>query len=188
LIEVFTSAVVCLADAKTCTVSASFFRHAQLARRCYSRDVISRVGLPNSSRYQALISVWGETFLCRATSAYASRANATPSSVAQGQSPALPAKRAAGSQTGLCSRKARARGTEQVGEKIPHSCRILLQCTFDAITCRSPNFAPACGRVSIGRHPDKRPDSRLRLEFQPHYVIGSRRRNRRTPRSTGDAA
>jgi hypothetical protein len=25
-----------------------------------------------------------------------------------------------------------------------------------------PNFARACGRVSIGGHPDKRPDSRLR--------------------------
>ena len=29
--------------------------------------------------------------------------------------------------------------------------------------CRAlPNFARACGRVSVGRHPDKRPDSRLR--------------------------
>ena len=68
LIEVFTSAVVCLADARTCAVFASFFRHAQLAQGCYSRDLISRVGLPNSSRYQALISVWDETFLGRAYS------------------------------------------------------------------------------------------------------------------------
>src|SRR6516162_7495554 len=27
----------------------------------------------------------------------------------------------------------------------------------------SPKFARACGRVSIGRHPDKRPDSRLKV-------------------------
>src|ERR1700751_6079903 len=41
----------------------------------------------------------------------------------------------------------------------------------------------------IDCHPDKRPDSRLRFEsYEPHYVIGSRRRNRRAPRSTGDAA
>ncbi len=54
---------------------------------------------------------------------------------------------------------------------------------------RMPNFARACGRVSIGGHPDKRPDSRLRkrLHFLAH-AIGSRRRNRRTPLSTGDAA
>ena len=67
--------------------------------------------------------------------------------------------------------------------------RIFLQYLPIATMCRSPKFARACGRVSIGRHPDKRPDSRLRLEsYRPHYVIGSRRRNRRTPRSTGDAA
>ena len=97
------------------------------------------------------------------------------------------------SMTLLCTwnasqRLAFAGGTEAGAQKKSHVCRILLQCTFDAIMSRSPNFARACGRVSIGRHPDKRPDSRLRLEFQPHYVIGSRRRNRRTPRSTGDAA
>jgi hypothetical protein len=85
-------------------------------------------------------------------------------------------------------RLACAGGTDAGAQKKSRACRILLQCTFDAIMCRSPNFARACGRVSIGRHPDKRPDSRLRLELQPHYVIGSRRRNRRTPRSTGDAA
>ena len=68
LIEIFTSAVVCLADARTCAVFASVFRHAQLAEGYYSRDFISRVGLPNSSRYQALISVWAETFLGRASS------------------------------------------------------------------------------------------------------------------------
>ena len=70
----------------------------------------------------------------------------------------------------------------------PPSPRIFLQCSSTVTMCCSPKFARACGRVSIGRHPDKRPDSRLRLDLQPHYVIGSRRRNRRTPRSTGDAA
>src|ERR1700752_529978 len=76
-----------------------------------------------------------------------------------------------------------------VTKKFAHGRRFFLQCRFDPIMCRSPKFARACGRVSIGRHPDKRPDSRLRLVvLQPHYVIGSRRRNRRTPRSTGDAA
>jgi hypothetical protein len=68
LIEVFTSAVVCLADARTCAVFASVFWHAQLAQSYYPRDFISRVGLPSSSRYQALISIWGETFLGRASS------------------------------------------------------------------------------------------------------------------------
>ena len=83
---------------------------------------------------------------------------------------------------------AAARRRKLACKEIAPACRILLQSRFDAIMCRSPNFARACGRVSIGRHPDKRPDSRLRLDLQPHYVIGSRRRNRRTPRSTGDAA
>src|SRR5580704_8195819 len=45
-----------------------------------------------------------------------------------------------------------------------------------------PNFARACGRVSVGGHPDKRPDSRLRKKL---YFLapatGSRRR-------TGDAS
>jgi hypothetical protein len=31
----------------------------------------------------------------------------------------------------------------------------------------SPNFARACGRVSVGGHPDKRPDSRLRKQLLP---------------------
>src|SRR5215471_15381612 len=30
-----------------------------------------------------------------------------------------------------------------------------------------PNFARACGRVSVGGHPDKRPDSRLRKDLLP---------------------
>ena len=50
----------------------------------------------------------------------------------------------------------------------------------------SPNFARACGRVSIGGHPDKRPDSRLRKRL---YFLapatGSRRRNRRTRSQRG---
>src|SRR2546426_4973262 len=50
-----------------------------------------------------------------------------------------------------------------------------------------PNFARACGRVSIGGHPDKRPDSRLRKwsHFLAH-AIGSRRRTGapRSPRGT----
>ncbi len=49
-------------------------------------------------------------------------------------------------------------------EKICGACRIFLQCVCDTLMCRSPKFARACGRVSIGRHPDKRPDSRLRFE------------------------
>src|SRR3954466_14349233 len=76
-----------------------------------------------------------------------------------------------------------------------------------------PNFARACGRVSVGRYPDKRPDSRQGVE-EPrvaHVPPGRQRRpaslsrdaveglatlcnrdwqpeaNRRTPLSTGDA-
>src|SRR5207247_4935850 len=50
-----------------------------------------------------------------------------------------------------------------------------------------PNFARACGRVSIGGHPDKRPDSRLRRRL--HFLApatGSRRRTGqpRSPRGT----
>src|SRR6266508_586708 len=36
--------------------------------------------------------------------------------------------------------------------------------TRSIISC-APNFARACGRVSIGGHPDKRPDSRLRKQL-----------------------
>ena len=56
---------------------------------------------------------------------------------------------------------ARARAT--LPEKFRGACRIFLQCVCDTPMCRSPKFARACGRVSIGRHPDKRPDSRLRF-------------------------
>src|SRR5581483_9978821 len=57
-----------------------------------------------------------------------------------------------------------------------------------------PYFARACGRVSVGGHPDKRPDSRPEREFRgrsqdptpnspaaPKHLTGSRRRNRLSP-------
>src|SRR5690348_8178231 len=37
----------------------------------------------------------------------------------------------------------------------------------NSLTFFTPNFARACGRVSIGGHPDKRPDSRLRKHRLP---------------------
>jgi hypothetical protein len=37
----------------------------------------------------------------------------------------------------------------------------------------SPNFARACGRVSIGGHPDKRPDSRPERDRDDRKVAGS---------------
>jgi glycine/D-amino acid oxidase-like deaminating enzyme len=43
------------------------------------------------------------------------------------------------------------------------SCMCSRQRLFGA----SPNFARACGRVSVGGHPDKRPDSRLRKRSLP---------------------
>ena len=36
-----------------------------------------------------------------------------------------------------------------------------------------PNFARACGRVSIGGHPDKRPDSRPERDRDDRKIIGS---------------
>src|SRR6202045_1384959 len=38
---------------------------------------------------------------------------------------------------------------------------------------RLPNFARACGRVSIGGHPDKRPDSRPERDRDDRKVAGS---------------
>ncbi len=38
----------------------------------------------------------------------------------------------------------------------------VLQVEANSLIWESPNFARACGRVVIGGHPDKRPDSRLR--------------------------
>src|ERR1043166_9557072 len=53
----------------------------------------------------------------------------------------------------------------------------------------SPYFARACGRVSVGGHPDKRPDSRLRKRpLLPCTRDRQPEANRRTPLSTGDAA
>src|ERR1700683_2342561 len=36
----------------------------------------------------------------------------------------------------------------------------MLRSRVKKIICVLPNFARACGRVSVGRYPDKRPDSR----------------------------
>src|SRR5258705_3180891 len=36
-----------------------------------------------------------------------------------------------------------------------------------------PNFARACGRVSIGGHPDKRPDSRPERDRDDRKITGS---------------
>ncbi len=47
----------------------------------------------------------------------------------------------------------------------------------NSLLAKSPNFARACGRVSVGGHPDKRPDSRLRKRrFFLAPATGSRRR------------
>src|SRR5262249_43227003 len=52
-----------------------------------------------------------------------------------------------------------------------------------------PNFARACGRVSVGGHPDKRPDSRLRKRtLLPCSRDRQPEANRPCPLSTGDAA
>jgi hypothetical protein len=40
--------------------------------------------------------------------------------------------------------------------------QIACDCEQNRLFYLLPNFARACGRVSIGGHPDKRPDSRLR--------------------------
>jgi hypothetical protein len=65
----------------------------------------------------------------------------------------------------------------------------LLRQRAEWIISELPNFARACGRVSVGGHPDKRPDSRL---GKTHYFPNSRDRqpeaNRRCQLSTGDAA
>jgi hypothetical protein len=45
------------------------------------------------------------------------------------------------------------RKNRRCGKKCLHRCAI-------ALMSRSPNFARACGRVPVGGHPDKRPDSR----------------------------
>jgi len=73
-------------------------------------------------------------------------------------------------------------------ENIFREDRFFLQWRVIAPICRSPNFARACGRVSVGGHPDKRPDSRLRMQLHPRHRDRQPEANRRTPRSTGDAA
>src|SRR5262249_4416121 len=50
-----------------------------------------------------------------------------------------------------------------------------------------PNFARACGRVSVGGHPDKRPDSRLRkgpTSLAPRPAAGGETGALRSPRGT----
>src|SRR6185503_12926874 len=40
------------------------------------------------------------------------------------------------------------------------SLKKILRSRVKTLMCVLPNFARACGRVSVGRYPDKRPDSR----------------------------
>ena len=49
----------------------------------------------------------------------------------------------------------------------------LLHGILKSLICNLPNFARACGRVSIGGHPDKRPDSRPERDRDDRKVIGS---------------
>ena len=48
-----------------------------------------------------------------------------------------------------------------------------------------PNFARACGRVPVGGHPDKRPDSRQGFGIDAGRVGAPRRRSRWGPASAG---
>src|SRR6202023_3497854 len=57
--------------------------------------------------------------------------------------------------------KPRAKKTLALAAEFP--CKSSLQPLSRAL----PNFARACGRVSVGGHPDKRPDSRLRKNLLP---------------------
>jgi hypothetical protein len=45
-------------------------------------------------------------------------------------------------------------------EKFRAKAKKLLHRLLNALMSRPPNFARACGRVPVGGHPDKRPDSR----------------------------
>jgi hypothetical protein len=45
-------------------------------------------------------------------------------------------------------------------KKIVAKAKKVLHRAAIGLISRSPNFARACGRVSVGGHPDKRPDSR----------------------------
>ena len=70
------------------------------------------------------------------------------------------------------ARRAAARGARQArrqrsrnhfdspARKISREGKKLLHRLLNALMSRPPNFARACGRVSVGGHPDKRPDSR----------------------------
>ncbi len=70
----------------------------------------------------------------------------------------------------------------------PASCRKVLRFAAIVLCTARSIFARACGRVSIGGHPDKRPDSRLGSVRLSNHAIGSRRRNRHSLLSAGDAA
>ena len=65
-----------------------------------------------------------------------------------------------------------------------------IACTARAewLICGMPNFARACGRVSVGGHPDKRPDSRLRkrtaTSLLPRPAAGGETGAPRSPRGT----
>ena len=56
------------------------------------------------------------------------------------------------------------------------SLKNLLRSRVKTLMCGLPNFARACGRVSVGRYPDKRPDSRQGMKnrgsFSPHGLKG----------------
>src|SRR3954464_8020710 len=52
------------------------------------------------------------------------------------------------------------------------SLKNLLRSRVKTLMCGLPNFARACGRVSVGRYPDKRPDSRQGME-EPRVVLTS---------------
>ena len=58
----------------------------------------------------------------------------------------------------------------------------------NGLLAKSPNFARACGRVSVGGHPDKRPDSRLRkttsTSLLPRPAAGGETGIARSPRAT----
>src|SRR5215475_4343376 len=67
---------------------------------------------------------------------------------------------------------------------IPEKSRIFLVCSRSgrakplrelskSLISSLPNFARACGRVSIGGHPDKRPDSRPERDRDDRKVTGS---------------
>ena len=50
--------------------------------------------------------------------------------------------------------------SDRAREKNCRADKKLLHRSANTLMSRSPNFARACGRVPVGGHPDKRPDSR----------------------------